>query len=150
YVCGFALAALAGTDRTTAVFASVPGGAAEMTVLAERYGARVDQVAAAQSLRILIVVVTIPSIYAALQLHGADPLVSSASEERAPVLAALLVATLAGGFAMQRVRAPNAFVLGALAVAIPLTALDVTASGFPRWLLNMAQLLLGCALGSRF
>jgi uncharacterized protein len=150
YICGFALAALAGTDRTTAVFASVPGGAAEMTVLGERHGARVDEVAAAQSLRIMIVVVTIPSIYAALQLHGADPFLSSASEERAPVLAALLVATLVGGFAMQRVRAPNAFVLGALAVAIPLTALDVTASGFPKWLLNLAQLLLGCALGSRF
>jgi uncharacterized protein len=150
YVCGFALAALAGTDRTTAVFASVPGGAAEMTVLGERYGAHADQVAAAQSLRILIVVVAIPSIYAALGLHGADPFVSSATEVRWPVLTALLAATLVGGFAMQRLEAPNAFVLGALAVAIPLTALDVTASAFPRWLLDVAQLLLGCALGSRF
>jgi len=65
-------------------------------------------------------------------------------------LAALLAATAVGGFAMQRIEAPNAFVLGALAVAIPLTAGELTASAVPRWLINAAQLLLGCALGSRF
>jgi uncharacterized protein len=121
-----------------------------MTILGERYGGRVDEIAAAQSLRILIVVVGIPSIYAALRLHGADPFQESAGEVRWPVLAALLSATAVGGFAMQKVKAPNAFVLGALAVAIPLTALALTASAVPRWLINVAQLLLGCALGSRF
>lgn len=150
YVCGYALSMLGGTDRTTALFASVPGGAAEMTILGERFGARVDEVAAAQSLRILIVVVSIPSIYAALQLHGADPFMAGATEVRWPVLAALLAATALGGFVMQKLKAPNAFVLGALAVAIPLTALALTASAVPRWLINVAQLLLGCALGSRF
>jgi uncharacterized protein len=150
YVCGYALSALAGTDRTTALFASVPGGAAEMTILGERFGARVDEIAAAQSLRILMVVVSIPSIYAALHLHGADPFMESASNVRWPVLLSLLAATAAGGFVMQKLKAPNAFVLGALAVAIPLTALAFTASAVPRWLINAAQLLLGCALGSRF
>jgi hypothetical protein len=150
YVCGYLLSIVGGTDRTTAVFASVPGGAAEMTVLGERFGARVDQVAAAQSLRILIVVVTIPSIYAALKLHGADPFLPGGSEVRWPVLVPLLAATAAGGFAMKRLNAPNAFVLGALAVAIPLTAGEFTTSAVPRWLIDAAQLLLGCALGSRF
>lgn len=150
YVCGYVLSLLAGTDRTTALFSSVPGGAAEMTILGERFGARVDEVAAAQSLRILIVVVSIPSIYAALRLHGADPFVAGDTEVRWPVLATLLAATAVGGFVMQKLKAPNAFVLGALAVAIPLTALAFTASAVPRWLINLAQLLLGCALGSRF
>jgi membrane AbrB-like protein len=131
YVCGYVLSALAGTDHTTALFASVPGGAAEMTILGERYGARVDEIAAAQSLRILIVVVSIPSIYAVLHLHGADPFMESASDVRWAVLLPLLAATAAGGFAMQKLKAPNAFVLGALAVAIPLTALAFTASAVP-------------------
>jgi membrane AbrB-like protein len=72
YFCGYMLARTAGIDRTTAVFASVPGGAAEMTVPGERYGARVDEVAAAQSLRSILVVIVIPWIFAELQLHGAD------------------------------------------------------------------------------
>jgi membrane AbrB-like protein len=62
YVCGFFLARASGVDMTSALFASTPGGASEMAVLGERYGARLDKVALAQSMRILLVVVTIPAI----------------------------------------------------------------------------------------
>ena len=150
YFCGYILARMAGIDRTTAVFASVPGGAAEMAVLGERYGARVDQVAAAQSLRIMIVVIVIPWVFAALQLHGADVFRPGAVDVRATGLAILLASTLAAGILLQRLGVPNAFVLGALAVAILLSALDINLSAIPRWLTNAAQLLLGCALGARF
>lgn len=150
YACGFLLAVVGRTDRTTAVFASVPGGAAEMAILGERFGARVDEVAAAQSIRILLVVVTIPSVFAALKLHGADPFSLGASDVRWSYLAALLAATMVAGWMLQRLRVPNAFVLGALAIAIPLTAFGVQTSAIPKWMINGAQLLLGCALGSRF
>ncbi|HEY1437811.1 MAG TPA: AbrB family transcriptional regulator [Casimicrobiaceae bacterium] len=150
YLCGYLLSVLGGTDRTTAVFASVPGGAAEMAVLGERFGARVDQVAAAQSVRILLVVVTIPSVFAALGLHGADAFLAATSEVRLPALAVLLSLTAAAGLLLTRRNVPNAFVLGALAVTIPLTIAGVSTSAMPRVLLNGAQLLLGCALGARF
>lgn len=150
YASGFLLARLAGTDRTTAIFASVPGGAAEMAVLGERFGARVDQVAAAQSLRILMVVLIVPSVFALLRLHGADPFAAGATEVRWPVLLTLLAATAIAGLSLQRIGVPNAFVLGALAIVIPLTASGVDSAAMPRWMLNGAQLLLGCALGSRF
>lgn len=150
YASGYLLARLARTDRTTAIFASVPGGAAEMAVLGERFGARVDQVAAAQSLRILMVVVIVPSLFAVLQLHGADPFAAGATDVRWPVLLTLLCGTALAGLSLQRIGVPNAFVLGALTVVIPLTASGVDSSAMPRWMLNAAQLLLGCALGSRF
>lgn len=150
YLCGFLLARMARVDRTTAVFASVPGGAAEMSVLAERFGARVDEVAAAQSLRMMLVVIVIPWVFAVLQLHGADTFRPGVSEVQLLGLAALLAGTLVGGSVLQRTRVPNAFVLGALMVAIPLTVAEVNLSAVPRWLTNIAQLLLGCALGARF
>ena len=150
YFCGYILARIAGIDRTTAVFASVPGGAAEMAVLGERYGARVDQVAAAQSLRMMLVVIVIPWIFAALQLHGTDAFRPGTTEVRALGLVALLAGTLAAGLVLHRLRVANAFVLGALAIAIPLTAGEFNLSAVPRWLTNGAQLLLGCALGARF
>jgi len=150
YACGFLLAVVGRTDRTTAVFASVPGGAAEMAILGERFGARVDEVAAAQSIRILLVVVTIPTVFAALKLHGADSFFSGASEVRWRYLSALLAATMVGGWVLQRLRVPNAFVLGALAITIPLTAFGIQTSAIPKWMINGAQLLLGCALGARF
>src|SRR4030095_6560965 len=75
YGGGVLLARLAGIDRTTGIFASVPGGAAEMSVLGERFGARAARDAAAQSLRILIVVLVVPAVYAFIGVHGADPYV---------------------------------------------------------------------------
>nr|WP_279630694.1 AbrB family transcriptional regulator [Alcaligenes sp. HPC1271] len=57
----FMLTRYAGTDLRTAWFASAVGGASEMTGLAERYGARPDLVASAHGLRVLMVVVIIPS-----------------------------------------------------------------------------------------
>ena len=150
YLCGYLLHVLARVDKTTAVFASVPGGAAEMSVLGERYGARIDVVAAAQSLRIALVVLTIPALFALLGLHGADVFRPGTAEVRLLGLGALLGATLLGGLLFARVGVPNAFILGALAVAIPLTIADFNLSAVPRPLSNAAQLLLGCALGTRF
>lgn len=150
YLCGFLVARVARTDTTTAVFASVPGGAAEMSVLGERMGARVDEVAAAQSLRMMLVVLVIPWLFAIFKLHGSDVFHVGASEVQPLGLVALLALTLVGGGLVQRLRVPNAFVLGALAVAIPLTVAEVNLSAVPRWLTNTAQLLLGCALGARF
>ena len=150
YIGGLLLARLAGIDRTTGIFASVPGGAAEMSVLGERFGARVDRVAAAQSLRILIVVLTIPFAYAALGLHGADAYVPGTTQFDAVGYAMLMAATLAGSAIAQRLRIPNAFVLGSLAVAIPLTAMQVDLSAMPALASNAGQCLLGCALGARF
>lgn len=150
YVCGIALAKLAGIDRTTGVFASVPGGATEMAVLGARFGARVDRVAAAQSLRILLVVAIVPAAYAALGVHGADPYVPGTTTFEPGGFALLMVATFAGSLVTLLLRLPNAFVLGSLAVAISLTASHIDLSAVPTAVSNAAQCLLGCALGSRF
>ena len=150
YASGLALSRLARMDGTTAVFACVPGGAAEMSVLGERYGARVDKVAAGQSIRILVVVVVVPAIYTALHLHGVDLYVPGARDFAPGGFALLLAATGVGGYVVQRCGVPNAFVLGPLLVAIPLTAMEINLSSVPTWASNAAQCLIGCALGSRF
>ena len=50
-----------GEDRATAFFASMPGGASEMVNLGQRHGAVLSRVAAAQSLRLLLVVLLVPA-----------------------------------------------------------------------------------------
>jgi len=150
YVSGLVLARLAGIDRTTAVFACVPGGASEMMVLGERFGARVDRVVAAQSLRILIVVIVIPFAYAWLGVHGSDSYVPGARLFDPKGFVELMAATLVGCLVAQRLAAPNAFVLGSLLVAIPLTAAQIDLSSVPGVVSNAGQCLLGCALGSLF
>lgn len=150
YLTGMALARLAGIDRTTAFFASVPGGATEMSVLSRRFGGRVDRVAAAQSLRILIVVGIVPAAFAMLNLQGGEVYVPGAKVFAAPGFALLMGATGIGALIAERFHIPNAFILGALAISIALTASGIDLSAMPPVVSNVGQCLLGCALGSRF
>jgi len=147
---GRTLSRAAGTDRTTAFFASVPGGATEMTLLGERFGARPDRVALAQSLRILAVVIIVPSALTYSGVHGADNYQPGAVALHLPGLALLLAVAAAAGWFLERMRMPNAFMFGPLALAIALTVNELELSSLPAMLSNAAQLALGCALGARF
>ena len=150
YVAGIVLARLARFDKTTGIFASVPGGASEMIILGERYGGRMDRIAAAQSLRMLIVVAIVPAAITAAGFHGSDAYVQGAKTFDVGGFALLMMLTFVGCVVFLRLRMPNAFALGALAVAIPLTALSIDLSTMPPLVSNAGQCVLGCALGSRF
>jgi uncharacterized protein len=150
YGGGLMLAWMANIDRTTGIFASVPGGAAEMATLGERFGARVDQVVAAHSIRVLIVTLVVPAAFAVVGIHGAEHFVPGATSFSPGGFALLMAGTVAGGAAAMVLRLPNPFILGALAVAIPLTAAEINLSAMPRLVSNAGQCLLGGALGARF
>jgi membrane AbrB-like protein len=147
---GWVLSRAAGIDRTTAFFSSVAGGAAEMTILGERYGARPDRVALAQSVRILAVVVVVPFVLTYSGVHGTDVYQPAALPLDWLKLGLLLAIAALAGVALNLTRVPNAFMFGPLAVTIALTATEVHFSAMPSQLSNAAQVLLGCALGSRF
>lgn len=137
-------------DRATAFFAGAIGSASEMAVLAERYGGRVDRVAAAHSLRVLLVVATLPW---GLQLAGFHPLEARAGTQAlTPALLALLcVATLAGALVLRQLGTPNPWVLGALIVSMALTGSGVVPEAvLPKAMTNAAQLVIGVSLGTRF
>ncbi len=149
-VSGWVLARLGETDTKTAFFASVPGGAAEMTLLGERYGARPDRVALGQSLRILAVVVVVPFALTYSGVHGSDAYQPAPTPVAYGGLAALLALAVSAGLLVNRLGMPNAFMFGPLALVIVLTANGVEFSAMPSVLSNAAQVLIGCALGSRF
>ena len=147
---GWILSHAAGIDRTTAFFASVAGGAAEMTLLGERYGARPDHVALAQSLRILAVVIVVPFALTYSGAHGSEIFQATALPVSWGNLVLLLGIAALAAFALNATGMPNAFMFGPLAVVIALTIGEVHFSSMPTPLSNTAQVLLGCALGARF
>jgi hypothetical protein len=147
---GWILRRATGVDATTAFFASVPGGAAEMTLLGERYGARADRVALAQSLRILVVVIVVPFALTYSGAHGTDLYQPAPLPLHWERLAMLLAAGAAAGALLARLGMANAFMFGPLAVAIALTIGEVQLSSLPSELSNAAQVLLGSTLGARF
>ncbi len=141
---------LNGGDRASAFFAAAIGGASEMAVLAERHGARVDRVAAAHSLRVLLVVVLIPVAYQSLGIHGLDASSSNTHSFNPPGLALLLAASAAGMGLLWRLGTPNPWVLGALLVTAALSVSGVQLSSLPKAVTNGGQLFIGVALGARF
>jgi uncharacterized protein len=139
-----------GVGRSTAFFAAGIGGASEMALLAERHGGRIDRVAASHSLRIVLVVLTIPFAMKALGVHGADPALPGMLEVRPGGLALLVALSLAGAVLLRRLQGPSPWVLGPLLVAMVLTASDVQLSALPKVATNFGQLFIGIALGTRF
>jgi hypothetical protein len=140
----------AGTDHATAFFSTAIGGAQEMVVLADRHAALADRVALAHSLRLLVVVTSVPVAITLLGQTGTDDYRPVAVPFDAAGLAFLAALSLAAAYAWQRTRLANPFMMGPLTLAIVLTVAGLQLSSIPSWLTNAAQLFLGCSLGARF
>jgi len=139
-----------GSDPATAFFASSVGGAAEMANQAELHGARVDRVAAAQVVRVLMVVLIVPFAYKAAGLQGEDVYTPARVSFEWSGLALLLMLAGAAGLLAKLCSVPNGWLFGPLLVSALLTASGHPPSSVPAWVVNTGQFLIGISLGARF
>jgi len=144
------LARFTDVDDATAFFACVPGGATEMANLGNRFGAAVDKVAVAHSLRILLVVCFIPVLLTIADVHGGDVYRPVMIPFTWSGLLALFGVAVAGGLLLSTIRFPNPWMMGPLIATILTTASGLEFSSASGLLTNCGQVLLGCALGERF
>lgn len=139
-----------GVDGKTSFFASIPGGAMEMSVLAERCGASVPAVALAHSLRVSIVVVVVPFTLTYAGFSGDDitarPVFILDHMRLWPWMAIALALGWLGG----KIRVQNGFLLMPIFVGGALVLAGVQLSAIPSWLIDLAQLAFGLTLGARF
>ncbi|HLD69055.1 MAG TPA: AbrB family transcriptional regulator [Pseudomonas sp.] len=144
---GIILLRRAGVDRATAFFASMPGGASEMVNLALRHGAQPARVAAAHSLRLLLVVLLVPALFAWSLPPLAPP---PAGAVNWPWLALLLPSGALLALLWRRLGQPNPWMLGPLTVCAVASVLFDLHLGLPEGLGQVGQWLIGCALGCHF
>jgi membrane AbrB-like protein len=144
------LARRAKVDMATAWFSSIPGGVADMAMLAEGYGGRPAPVALAQLLRVCSVVILVPNLFALAGLRGNVPQVATILPFVPWVLLLQCAAGLVAGFLLVRLGVRAGWMLGPLAVTAALTASGITLSGIPPWLSALAQVVLGTSLGAAF
>ena len=144
---GIVILLRSGSDRATAFFASMPGGASEMVVLANRHRAEAASVAAAHSLRLLLVVLIVPALFTwGLPTVAAPP----AAPVSWPWLAVLLPAGGLLALLWKRLGQPNPWMLGPLtACALASVAFDLHI-GLPGWAGALGQWLIGCSLACHF
>jgi len=141
---------LSGESAITCFFAAPIGGASEMATQAERHGGRVDRVAAAHSLRIMMVSLIVPFALQWLGVRGVDPYAPVAAGFNPLGLLLLGALAAAGAVVLARLGVPNQWMLGPLLVTAALTAQGFTLSALPGAVGNVGQLLIGIALGTRF
>jgi uncharacterized protein len=144
------LARATGADTTTSFFAMAIGGASEMAAQAQRHGGRVDRVAAAHSLRIMLVVLIVPLVFSWFDVHGLDPYTPLARVFNPVGFAVLVAVTLGAAAAMARFGSPNSWMIGPLLAAAVITATGHTFSALPVAVVNAGQLLIGVSLGVHF
>lgn len=151
---GFAvLRYLGGYDPPTAFYGSAPGGLFESIALGEEAGADPARLTLQQFLRIIAVVTLLPI---GLSLWIGEPVGSSAGVTLARgdvPWSAFPYIFLAGGAGLTLgyiLRFPAKQLTGPLTVAALLSLTGIYHVDVPQWLVNVAQIVVGTALGMRF
>jgi uncharacterized protein len=144
------LSRASGVDGKSTFFASVPGGAMAMAVLADRYGAQIAPVAVAHSMRVSIVVILIPLALS----YGSFSLEISSYRPEAPLNFSILATWLAMGCVLgeisERLGLNNGHLLTPIFLGAALTLSDFQLSAVPHWMMSFAQLMFGLVLGARY
>jgi membrane AbrB-like protein len=144
------LSRASGVDAKSTFFASIPGGAMAMAVLADRYGAQMSPVAVAHSLRVAVVVIVVPFALT----YGGFPIEATAAKPILPLDPWVLSIWLAAGGVLgeisERLHFNNGCLLTPIFVGAALSMNGVQLSAVPHWLTELAQLLFGLVLGARY
>lgn len=136
-----------GVDRATAFFASMPGGASEMVNLSLRHGAQPARIAAAHSMRLLLVVLLIPALFT-WGLPAMEPPPAAAVDWI--WMAMLLPAGALVAVLWSKSGQPNPWMLGPLTLCAAASVTFDLHLGMPSGLGQFGQWLIGCALGCHF
>ncbi len=148
-VFAWALVRLLKLDVATAWFAAMPGGAADMAMLADAYGGRGGTVAVMQLIRVVVVVIAVP--YGMVYLGAGSPVPPGPLLPFHPLgFLALLAIGLVLAYGLVRLGFRAGWMLAPLALSLTLTATDHVVSGVPGWVSAMAQVTLGTPLGAAF
>jgi len=141
---------LTGVDRTTAFFATVPGGVIETTTLAPLYGGQLEPIMVAQTTRVALIVVFAPFLVISFAGSGAqNPLLAVPVLPWLPVLVLLAVSGIAA-LLLSRTRSPNAWLMAPLFIAGAVSHLGWLEGRLPDVLIIAAQVVIGSALGAQF
>jgi len=141
---------MAGTDTRTSVFSTVPGGIVVMAMLAHEARVPVAPVTLAQSVRVLVVVLSFPPLLGWLAPHGdVSEFMAPRPPFWAPGLAAMAMLGLLTVWPLGRLGIANPWMLGPCGLAILLAATGHLPSSVPVALINAAQVAMGATLGLR-
>lgn len=144
--------AIGGYDRATAYFAGMPGGLVEMISIGEERGGDGQVIALVHSVRILLIVMTLPFAIQWLEGVSLNRAAGATSVLSTPAMAqiGLLACGLAGCFIGHLLSLPAKYLLGPMLVSAAVHLTGWSDFKPPYEIVNAAQLILGVVIGCRF
>jgi membrane AbrB-like protein len=152
-VCGYFLLSRTDLDPVSAFYATSPGGAAEMSSLAEAQGGDVRFVATYHSIRIGLIVLVVPLTMSLLYPTAVHLPVRAPSQWDAAHLLADGLVFLIGGVGAWlaiRLRFPGGMLVGTILAIGVATVAGANLPVLPREFRYVAQLLIGAGIGCSF
>ncbi len=147
FVAYIYLTRVARFDRGTAFLTAIPGALSYTIALAlDGYGDP-RKVALAQSIRLIVLITTVP-LFVDL-VSEVTPMPPLAATTIVP-LAALSVAGLVAGAVCQRLSVPSPYLLGGLFVSVGAHLSGIIGGAVPIWLIAPAFIVTGALTGGRF
>ena len=144
---------VSGFDPRTAVFSCLPGGLNEMSVMGAAMGADDRMISLAHSVRIFVVVMTIPFIFQALGWYerGASAAnIVVLADMRALEMIKIAAGSVAGIYACRLLRFPSPILIGAMLGSAAVHVTGVATDQLPTIFIVLAQIVIGSAIGARF
>jgi uncharacterized protein len=145
----FVLRWLAQVDRRTAFFGSVAAGMAEMAILASERGGDPQAVSIVHAIRVTFIVIVVPLLVFAFGVDEGFQDFAVQVESGIPELAMLIAVGLLAAYLATPFRIPGPWFLAPTLVGAVTAAVWMPLQ-IPWFLLVVAQIVLGIALGCRF
>ncbi|MEL6410008.1 MAG: AbrB family transcriptional regulator [Pseudomonadota bacterium] len=140
-------------DAPTAFYAAAPGGLFEAIAMGEEARGDPAKLTMQQFLRIIVVVTLLPiglSLWIGTPVGSSAGMTLAASDVPLWSVPVTLSAGLVGFALGHLLRFPAKQLTGPMAVAAALTLSGLLSIDIPQWLINVAQVVVGTALGMRF
>lgn len=144
---------LGGYDTATAFYSSAPGGLYESIAFGEAAGADNARLILQQFLRVIMVVTLLPiglSLWHGEAVGSAGGMTLAGQHVPLSRLPVIALAVLAGALFGKLCRLPAGQLTGPMAVGALLSLTGLVQMDIPQWLVNLAQVVVGAALGTRF
>ncbi|MEM7505695.1 MAG: AbrB family transcriptional regulator [Pseudomonadota bacterium] len=143
---------LARESRATAICEATPGGLSAVVMLASSMGADERAVALSQSLRLSVVILLAPFIaFGLLGLPQPDDALFAEQQLISPTgFVILLASSVVGIFVLGRTGLPMPSLVAPIFVSALLRMSGIVEGALPHWLIEIALVVMGASIGSRF
>jgi len=139
-----------GFGQQSAVLASAPGHLNFVIALGETYGVNLTKVTVVQSVRVLLLTLTVPALAALMGLDLAEGIIPDGDTLAVGYIAVLVALSLIAGWVLERLQVPAPLLIGAMLVSAIGHLSDLSPGILEPKVTMLCLVIMGTLIGTRF